>query len=286
MMAISLHFMGEFGAARQFIERALGHPFRKTALAAHDHLFYVDLEVVMYATLARYLWLQGLPDQARDAATRSLARAVSINNAIGICYSLVIAACPVAIWRGELSEARRLTSMLLEYSRQYSLDPWASWVPLYEAAFASTNARSYQPCEVAGFDTHALDIIQIDVIPTLREGSVLPEALARVESGRVGWNAAEILRVSGEQVRKRCGPEAARSAEVAYLRSLDIARKQGALSWQLRTAMSLALLWRDEHRTREARGLLADVHGRFTEGLRTADYARAGALLLELSESR
>jgi predicted ATPase/DNA-binding winged helix-turn-helix (wHTH) protein len=286
MMAISLHFMGEFGAARQFIERALGHPFRKTALAAHDHLFYVDLEVVMYATLARNLWLQGLPDQARDAATRSLARAVSINNAIGICYSLVIAACPVAIWRGDLSEARRLTSMLLDYSRQYSLDPWASWVPLYEAAFASTNARSYQPCEVAGFDTHALDIIQIDVIPTLREGSVLPEALARVESGRVGWNAAEILRVSGEQVRKRCRPEAARSAEVAYLRSLDIARKQGALSWQLRTAMSLALLWRDEHRTREARELLADVHGRFTEGLRTADYARAGALLLELSESR
>jgi predicted ATPase len=124
---------------------------------------------------------------------------------------------------------------------------------------------------------------QIDEIATLREDSVPAEALARVESGRIGWNAAEILRVSGEQVRKDRGPEAARTAEAAYLRSLDIARRQAALSWELRTATSLACLWRDQHRTQEARDLLADVHGRFTEGFQTADYARGGALLHELS---
>jgi predicted ATPase len=120
---------------------------------------------------------------------------------------------------------------------------------------------------------------------TLREDSVPAEALARVESGRIGWNAAEILRVSGEQARKDGGPGAARTAEAAYLRSLDIARRQAALSWELRTATSLAGLWRDQHRIREAHALLADVHGRFTEGFQTADYARAGALLLELSAS-
>jgi len=51
----------------------------------------------------------------------------------------------------------------------------------------------------------------------------------------------------------------------------------------LRTATSLARLWRDQHRPREARELLADVHGRFTEGFQTLDHARAGALLQELS---
>jgi hypothetical protein len=75
----------------------------------------------------------------------------------------------------------------------------------------------------------------VDAIATLREGSLPAEALARVESGRVGWNAAEILRVSGEQIRKDRGSEAARSAEAA--------RRQGALSWELRTAASLARLW-------------------------------------------
>jgi predicted ATPase/DNA-binding winged helix-turn-helix (wHTH) protein len=282
MMSLPLHYMGEFGAARHFVERALEHPLRR-AQAAHDYLFYIDLEVVMYATLARNCWLQGFPDQASEAARHGLERAVSIHNATGICYSLVIAACPVAIWRGDLAEAHRLTSLLLEYSSQYSLDSWRSWAPFFERVLLSRSARSHEPFEAATFDTAALDTMQIDAIATLREGSVPAEALARVESGHVGWNAAEILRASGEQIRNDRGPEAVRSAEAAFQRSLDIARRQGAFSWQLRTATSLARLWRDQHRTREARELLADVHGRFTEGFQTADYARASALLRELS---
>jgi predicted ATPase/DNA-binding winged helix-turn-helix (wHTH) protein len=280
MMAHTLTYVGDFDSSQHFVERALKHPLRRTP-AAHDHVFYVDLEVVMYATRARNCWLQGFADQASDAARRSLERAVSVNNATGICYSLVIAACPVAIWRGDLPEAGQLTSMLLEYSRQYSLDSWGTWVPFFERALLSRSARSHEPFEPTTFHSTALG--QIDEIATLREGSVPPEALARVESGHVGWNAAEILRVTGEQVRKYRGPEAVTSAEAAYLRSLDIARRQAALSWELRTATSLACLWRDQHRTREARDLLADVHGRFTEGFQTADYARSGALLHELS---
>jgi len=208
---------------------------------------------------------------------------VSVNNATGICGALAIAACPVAIWRGDLPEARRLTSMLRECSSRHSFDSTGSWVRFFERILLSRSAP-HELFEVATYDSTALD--RFDDIATLREGSVPPEALARVESGCIGWSAAEILRVSGEQVLKDSGPEAARTAEAAYFRSLDIARRQTALSWELRTATSLAHLWRDQHRTREARELLADVHGRFTEGFQTADYARAGALLLELSASR
>jgi predicted ATPase len=283
MMAHTLNYVGDFDSSQHFVERALKHPLRG-APAAHDHVFYVDLEVVMYATRARNCWLQGFADQARDAARRSLERAVSINNATGVCYALALGACPVAIWRGDLPEAGRLTAMLLEYSRQYSLDSWGSWVPFFEGVLLLRSARSHEPFEPATF--HSTGLRQIDEVATLREGSVPPQALARVESGRVGWNAAEILRVTGEQVRNDRGSEAVASAEAAYLRSLDIARRQAALSWELRTATSLACLWRDQHRAQEARDLLADVHGRFTEGFQTADYARGGALLHELSAWR
>jgi predicted ATPase len=156
-------------------------------------------------------------------------------------------------------------------------------VPLFERILLSKSAP-HEPLEVVTFDAATLD--QFDEIATPREDSVPAEALARIDSGRIGWNAAEILRISGEQVRKDRGPEAARTAEAAYLRSLDIARRQAALSWELRTATSLARLWRDQHRMQEAHALLAGVHGRFTEGFQTADYALAGALLLELSASR
>jgi predicted ATPase/DNA-binding winged helix-turn-helix (wHTH) protein len=273
MMAHTLNYVGDFDTSQLFVERALKHPLRR-APAAHDYVFYVDLEVVMYATRARNCWLQGFADQARDAARHSLERAVSINNATGICYALALGACPVATWRGDLFEAHRFTSMLLEYSRQYSLDSWRSSVRFYERALLSAS------------NTAALSAFQTDAIATQREASVVLEALARVESGRIGWNAAEISRLSGEQFCKDRGREAARSAEAAFLRSLDIARRQAALSWQLRTATSLARLWHDQHRTREALELLADVHGRFTEGFQTADYLRASALLRDLSPSQ
>ena len=115
MMALPLHYMGQLADARRIIEPTLEHSL-KSALAAHDRLFYIDIEVVMCAVLARNCWLQGFPDQASDAARRSLARAISINSASAICYSLVVAACPVAVWRGDLSEAARLTSMLEQCS--------------------------------------------------------------------------------------------------------------------------------------------------------------------------
>ena len=72
-------------------------------------------------------------------------------------------------------------------------------------------------------------------------------------------------------------------AELAYLASLDWARKQQAKSWELRTATSYARLMCDQGRTREARALLAPIYGWFTEGFDTADLKDAKALLDELS---
>jgi predicted ATPase len=71
-------------------------------------------------------------------------------------------------------------------------------------------------------------------------------------------------------------------AEATFRRSLNLARRQNALSWELRTATSLARLWRDQHRVGAARELLAAVRDRFGEGFQTRDCLRADALLQEL----
>jgi predicted ATPase len=75
----------------------------------------------------------------------------------------------------------------------------------------------------------------------------------------------------------------AAAAENQFRRSLDLARHQGALSWELRTATSLARLWQDQGRVGEAHDLLASVYGRFIEGFVTADLVAARALLNELA---
>jgi predicted ATPase len=73
-------------------------------------------------------------------------------------------------------------------------------------------------------------------------------------------------------------------AEDHFRRSLDLARRQGALSWELRTAMSFARLQHDQGRIGESRDLLASVYGRFTEGFGTADLKAARLLLDELTD--
>jgi predicted ATPase len=70
---------------------------------------------------------------------------------------------------------------------------------------------------------------------------------------------------------------------MCFNQSLAASRSQGALSWELRTATSLAALRRKHGRIDEARGLLAPVYGRFTEGFDTADLRAAKRLLDELT---
>jgi predicted ATPase len=91
------------------------------------------------------------------------------------------------------------------------------------------------------------------------------------------WEA-EVNRVAGQMALKLPKPDAAK-AEKHFKRALAVARQQQAKSWELRAAMSLARLWRDQGETVEARELLAPVYGWFTEGFDTRDLKEAKALL-------
>jgi predicted ATPase len=86
----------------------------------------------------------------------------------------------------------------------------------------------------------------------------------------------------GEIALKSKTPNAAK-AETYFERDLAVARQQQAKSWELRAAMSLARLWRDQGKVRQAHELLAPVYGWFTEEFDTRDLKEAKALLDELA---
>jgi predicted ATPase len=94
---------------------------------------------------------------------------------------------------------------------------------------------------------------------------------------------AELLRIKGELIILEGAADAAAAAEGHFQRALDWAGRQQALSWKLRTATSLARLWRDQNRSAEARKLLGSVYDRFTEGFDTADLRQAKSLLEHLT---
>jgi predicted ATPase len=131
--------------------------------------------------------------------------------------------------------------------------------------------------------------------------AVAAEALALVETTGERFYEAELHRLCGELLRRQgagegrpcpAEPAAARprdpdrrglaEAEACFRRALDVARRQGAKSLELRAALSLARLLRDRGERAEARRLLAATFGWFTEGWDTPDLQEARALLEEL----
>jgi predicted ATPase len=107
------------------------------------------------------------------------------------------------------------------------------------------------------------------------------EALTTIDTAKERWFEAEVNRVAGEVVRKSPEWDAAK-AEAYFNRALSVSRSQQAKSWELRAAMSMARLWRDQGKRDEARNLLAPIYGWFTEGFDTRDLMEAKALLGEL----
>ena len=106
--------------------------------------------------------------------------------------------------------------------------------------------------------------------------------MTAVETTKERWYQAEINRTAGEIAFNSPENDAAK-AEAYFDRALAVARQQQAKSWELRAAMSMARLWRDQGKVREARELLAPVYGWFTEGHNTRDLTEAKALLEEFA---
>jgi predicted ATPase len=101
------------------------------------------------------------------------------------------------------------------------------------------------------------------------------EALRRTEHNSAFWWMPEVLRIKGEVLLLSDNSHTT-AAEDHFHRSLDLAHRQGALSWELRTAMSLARLRCEQGRLGEAQDLLSSVYGRFTEGFETLIYRLQG----------
>jgi predicted ATPase len=112
----------------------------------------------------------------------------------------------------------------------------------------------------------------------------IDDAIARAERTEELWQIAELLRVKGELFLLQDAAPQAAAADDYFQRALDCARRQGALSWELRAAASLARLLRDQGRFAEGLALLQPVYDRFTEGFETADLKAAKALLVALQE--
>jgi predicted ATPase len=140
-------------------------------------------------------------------------------------------------------------------------------------AWRSTGSTVFAPSFLSYLASSYADIGQFD-----EASRCIDEAMAAIQTTKEKWWEAEANRIAGEIVLKSPSPETAK-AETYFQQALAIARKQQAKSLELRAAMSIARLRRDQGKRDEARDLLAQVYGWFTEGFDTLDLKEARALL-------
>jgi predicted ATPase len=115
--------------------------------------------------------------------------------------------------------------------------------------------------------------------------TTLTEAFTLAETSGECWYVPELYRLKGALLLQQ-SPDHQVEAEVCFQHAIRIAQSQQAKSWELRAATSLARLWQQQGKREEARQVLGDVYGWFTEGFDTADLMDAKALLDDLLESR
>src|SRR5262249_34544553 len=143
------------------------------------------------------------------------------------------------------------------------------------ATLRSTGVTVWMPMYLASLARAYADLRQFD-----DAWRCIREAMATIETTKERWCEAEVIRMAGECARVS-EPDAA-GAEAYFERALAVAREQQAKSSELRTAMSMARLWRDQGKRRQARDLLAPIYEWFTQGFDTVDLKEAKTLLDEL----
>jgi predicted ATPase len=143
--------------------------------------------------------------------------------------------------------------------------------------YRSTGSRVYLPIFLSHLSRTHAELGQLD-----DAWRCIGEATTTVETTKERWYEAVINRITGEIALKlpQLGPS---QAEAYFERALAVAREQQAKSWELRAAMSMARLWRDQGKPQQARELLGPVYGWFTEGFDTRDLKEAKALVHELA---
>jgi tetratricopeptide (TPR) repeat protein len=293
MVGRTFHYLGEHDSARRHLERMLRHyvaPSDRSDLIRYQ----ADQRVMSQCTMANILWLQGFPDQATYMARSAIGNAEAVDHTITLCNALGHAACPVALFNGDLDEAGRYVETLLAHSANRMLAHLRGLC--LEGTLLirrgeresglqrlSSTLQQHRESGLGGLHFNAFfgELAQgLGEAGRVAEGLVvIDEALERSAINEEAWCAPELLRIKGELVGSAGGAQAVASAEGHLQQGLDLARRQGALSWQLRCATSLARLWREHGHVDRASELLDSIYSEFTEGFETADLRAARTLL-------
>lgn len=294
LLGSSLHVLGHQTEAREHTEAMLRN-YPKSSVVAHISRFVFDQRALARSTLVVILWLQGFPDQAMKMVTLSVDEVLASGHAVSICNTLSNSACPLAQLNGDLEALERFATMTIRLATEHGLDLWRNWGTCYAGILASQQGNVEEGLEIFQSAFAALPAKNshrhyIALMGELAEAegragnfgrglAQIEAALKRAEGKQELSRLPELQRIKADLLLGSGDAAAIGDAEELLYRSLELARSQGALSWELRTAISLCRFWKRDGRDRLVPGLLHPLRERFSEGFETRDLRMARSLL-------
>jgi hypothetical protein len=278
ILSVNSHYLGHQDVALSLVKQVQSQAPQPVRSANND--FQLDRHVAMTSLLARIRWLQGFPERAVAHAREAISAALGTKHVLSLGYALCMAGCPVALWTGDLPEAKRCTELLREHAASNAL--YGTWGRCFEHVI---RLRQGTETEIiaANYIEARIDVSTISRLADLGAERLHQGLVSDPRSEDALWSYPEVLRVDADLLingQPRAGDE---GAEAKLLRSLELSRSQSLLSFELRAAVTLARLWdRTGHRAK-ARSLLEATHGKFTEGFATMDLLNASRLMSELA---
>jgi predicted ATPase len=296
LMGSSLAFTGALAEGRLHYDKAIAlyDPAKHRPLAMR---FGQDIAVIILSNRSLALWLLGYPEAALADTDYALKHAREIGHPVTL-MSAFIHASMTLVFCGDYSAANANTDEVVALAEQKGASHWKS----------SAMTMRGSLCAVTNNALSAVQFLTSGIATSRSMGqtwglsinlSNLARAYAELEQFESAWRCidealraarvtkescweADIYRTAGEIALMATESDAAK-ADVYFERALAVAREQQAKSLELRAAMSMARLWRDQGKRQQAHDLLAPVYGWFTEGFDTLDLKEAKVLLDELA---
>jgi class 3 adenylate cyclase/predicted ATPase len=296
LVGMSLLHSGEIVAGRAHLDRAIAlyDPVQHRPLATR---FGQDVGAATLFWKSCALWLLGYPQAALADTERALKAAREIGHATTLMYTLGWTSF-THVWCGNYAAANAQADEVVALADEKGARTWKGFgmmiqgqvltltgrasdavqmITAANAVLRSTRTTTWTPLWLSYLTRANVELGHFD-----DAWRCVSEAMTAVETTKERWYEAETNRVAGEVTLLMPASDTAK-AEMYFDRALAIARQQQAKSWELRAAMSLGRLWRDQGKPQQARELVAPVYGWFTEGFDTLDLKEAKAMLDELA---
>ncbi len=240
----------------------------------------------------------GYPAQALNRSHEALTLAQELAHPFSLAFALFSAALCHHLRREGPAVQERAEALIALSSEQgfTAFVAWGTmlrgWALVEQGEVEEGMAQTRQG--LAALRATGVEVIQVQWLLLLAEVygkggqddegfTVLAEALAMVRKNGTLVREAELYRLKGELTLQQSSVQRLGSeAEEYFLKAVEIARKQQAKSLELRAVMSLSRLWQQQGKKEEARQLLAEIYGWFSEGFDTKDLQEAKVLLQDL----